>query len=193
MKTLCFRLSGLVAGLAALAFVAGTPAMAQDAGANKPAQPGVSKAFGDWTVQCFQKASVSRCEMLEILADKKSGRRVLGISIQRIDAQNRTLIQIAVPLRVLLQSGVVLSSDTFTSDVLRYRLCDGQGCYAGTLADDATIKALGQATKAQMKIVFVNGKKIDLNFSLNGFAAAHNALLEMSHDKAAPAVEPGKK
>ena len=97
MKTLCFRLSGLVAGLAALAFVAGMPAMAQDAGANKPAQPSETKSFGDWTVQCFQKASASRCEMLEILADKKSGRRVLGISIQRIAAQNRTLIQIAVP------------------------------------------------------------------------------------------------
>ena len=35
-----------------------------------------------------------------------------------------------MPLGVMLQNGAVLSSDTYTSGVLRYRLCDMQGCYS---------------------------------------------------------------
>ena len=88
-------------------------------------------------------------------------------------------MQIAMPLGVLVQNGAVLSTDTYTSPVLHYRLCDLQGCYAVTALDAAAFKAFGRATKAEMQIISVEGKRFNIGFSLNGFTAAHDALLQM--------------
>jgi invasion protein IalB len=126
--------------------------------------------------------------MIELLVNKKSGRRVLGVLIMYNQAQSQNVIQIAMPLGVLVQSGAVLSSDTYTSGVLRFRLCDVQGCYTLAPLDDNAIKALGRATKAEMKIVSADGKKFNIGFSLNGFTAAHNALVEMTRQKPAGAA-----
>jgi invasion protein IalB len=198
MKSVRFRFVGLLAGLAAFSILTGVAA-AQDTApapseANKPAQPSETKNFGDWTVRCYPSSSTTPCEMLELLVNKKSGRRVLGVLIIYNPAQNQNVMQIATPLGVLVQSGVVIGSDTYTSAVLRYRLCDVQGCYALAPLDDDAIKTLGRATKAEMRIASADGKKFNLVFSLNGFTAAHNALVEMtrqkSHGAPAPATEP---
>ncbi|HEY0281101.1 MAG TPA: invasion associated locus B family protein, partial [Rhizomicrobium sp.] len=136
------------------------------------------------------------CEMIELLVNKKSGRRVLGVLIVYNPTENQNLMQVAMPLGVMVQNGAVLSSDTYTSPVLRYRLCDMQGCYAVAPLDDAAVKALGRATKAFMKIVSADGKKFDLSFSLNGFTAAHSALVDMTRRSAssapAAAAEPAR-
>jgi invasion protein IalB len=199
MKSVRVRFAGLVAGLAALSFLTGA-ALAQEsasapAAANKPVQPSETKNFGDWTVRCYPAASAMPCEMIELLVNKKSGRRVLGVLIIYNQAQNQNLVQIAMPLGVMLQNGAVLSSDTYTSAVLRFRLCDVQGCYTLAPLDDNAVKALGRATKAEMKIVSADGKKVNLSFSLNGFTAAHNALVEMTRQKPAgapaAATQPG--
>ena len=122
--------------------------------------------------------------MIELLVNKKTGRRVLGVLIVYNQTRNQSLMQIALPLGVLLQSGAVLSSDIYTSGVMRYRLCDTQGCYVVAALDDDAIKALGHATKAEMRIVSADGKKFNISFSLNGFGAAYNALLDMTRQKA---------
>ena len=195
MKSVRFRFAGLIAGLAAVSFLTGA-ALAQEAAsaapaaANKPLQPSETKNFGDWTVRCYPATSTVPCEMIELLVNKKSGRRVLGVMIIYNAAQNQNVMQVAMPLGVMLQTGVVLGSDTYTSAVLRYRLCDIQGCYSVAPLDDDAIKALGRATKAEMRIVSADGKKFALNFSLNGFTAAHEALVEMTRQKPSGAPAP---
>ena len=198
MKSVRFRFVCLFAGLAAVSIFAGAAA-AQDAApapaeANKPVQPSETKNFGDWTVRCYPASSTTPCEMLELLVNKKSGRRVLGVLIIYNPAQDQNLMQVATPLGVLVQSGAILGSDTYTSAVLHYRLCDIQGCYALAALNDDAVKALGRATKAELRIVAADGKKFSLSFSLSGFTAAHNALVEMTRQKSsskpAPATGP---
>jgi len=195
MKSVRFRFAGLFTGLAAFSLLATVTAQAQGtastpAAANKPVQPSETKEFGDWTVRCYPVASATPCEMIELLVNKKSGRRVLGVLVIYNQAQNQSLMQIALPLGVMLQNGAVLSSDTYTSGVLHYRICDMQGCYAlAPLGNDA-IESLGRATKAEMKIVSVDGKKFNIAFSLNGFTAAHSALLELTRKKSSGASSP---
>jgi invasion protein IalB len=195
MKSVRFQFAGLFAGLAAFSLLATVTAQAQGtasapAAANKPVQPSETKEFGDWTVRCYPVASATPCEMIELLVNKKSGRRVLGVLVIYNQAQNQSLMQIALPLGVMLQNGAVLSSDTYTSGVLHYRICDMQGCYAlAPLGNDA-IESLGRATKAEMKIVSVDGKKFNIAFSLNGFTAAHSALLELTRKKSSGASLP---
>lgn len=194
MKSVRFRFAGLIAGLAAVSILTGAAAAQSSApapaDANKPVQPSETKEFGDWTVRCYPASSTTPCEMIELLVNKKSGRRVLGVLIMYNQTQNQNVIQIAMPLGVMLQSGAVLSSDTYTSEVLHYRLCDVQGCYTFAPLNDDAVKALGRATKAEMRIVSADGKKFNLAFSLSGFTAAHNALVEMTRQKPAGAPAP---
>jgi len=198
MKSVLFRFSGLVAGIAALSLLAApvlaAPAAAPAAAApqqkvdpNRPPQPSETKEFGDWSVRCYPVTSPSPCEMVELLVNKKTGRRVLSVLIAYIPSRNQHVMQIGLPLGVMLQNGAVLSSDTYTSDVLHFRRCDAQGCYVETPIDSGSLSALARATKAQMQIVSVDGKKFQLVFSLNGFTPAHNALVELTKQKATAA------
>lgn len=191
MKSVRFRFACLFAGLTALSL--GAPALAQAPAANSNQQmaPSENKEFGDWTVRCYPAAAKVPCEMIEMLVNKKTGRRVLGLLIVYNKEKDRHVMQIAMPLGVLVQNGAVMSTDTFTSPVLHYRLCDMQGCYAITALDDDTIKALGRATKGEMQIVSAEGKKFNIGFSLNGFTAAHDALLQMTQKAPAPAPAQG--
>ncbi len=199
MKSVRIRFAGLFAGFAALSLLTGAasakaaspakPTPTASADASKPAQPTETKDFGDWTVRCYSASAGTPCEMIELLVNKKSGRRVLGVLIVYNPSNNQNVMQVAMPLGVMLQNGAVLNADTYTSGVLHYRLCDMQGCYALTALDDGAIKALGRATKAQVNIVSADGKKFDIGFSLNGFTAAHSALMDMTR-KAPPPVAP---
>jgi invasion protein IalB len=179
MKSVRFRFACLFAGLTAISLAAPAPAQNQAPAANKPMEPSETKNFGDWTVRCYPPAAKVRCEMIELLVNKKTGRRVLGVLIVYDKEKDQHVMQIAMPLGVLVQNGAVLSTDTYTSPVLHYRLCDLQGCYAVTALDAAAFKAFGRATKAEMQIISVEGKRFNIGFSLNGFTAAHDALLQM--------------
>ena len=205
MKTIHSGFVGLVAGAVALTMLvapawSAKPAPAaqpQIAASNKPIEPSENKNFGDWTVRCYPVSSPTPCEMLQLLVNKKTGQRVLGVVILYAPSRDQSIMQIALPLGVMLQSGAVLSSDTFKSSVLHYGRCDAQGCYVVLPVDNDTMGALGRATKAEMQIVSVDGKKYNLAFSLNGFTAGHSALMDLARQKAtaapaAPAPAPSE-
>ena len=140
-----------------------------------------TKSVGDWVVRCFPVKSPSPCDMFELLADKRSGRRVLGLSIAYLPGQDRHAIQIALPLGVAFNKGVVLASDTYTTPLLRYRRCDRAGCYVEGLIDNGSIDALARATSgAKVKFSAYGGRDIELPFSLNGFAEAHSTMSDLA-------------
>jgi invasion protein IalB len=184
----------LIAGLAAGALLA-VSAAAQSApdnngggaGGGAPITPSETKPFGDWTVRCFPvQKSPSPCDMFELLANKKSGDRVMSVSIAYLPATDKHVIQIAVPLGVLIQKGVVLSSDNFTSPVLRYRRCDRGGCYVEMLFDNQAVNALASSTgPAKIKVVAFGGKSFEIPFSLTGFSDAHGAMTDLARKKVA--------
>jgi invasion protein IalB len=173
------------AALAALS-LSGT-SFAQEAQAPKPT---LTKEFGSWTVQCFEQNSASRCKMVEILINKKTGMRVLGISFQYIAEQKRSLVEIGVPLGITLQNGAMLKTDTFSSGTLRYSICDQQGCYVMMAADEKLASTISRSTKANVEWVsYGDGKKVSLAFPLDGFAAAYQEMISSSSaaKSAAPA------
>lgn len=189
-------------GLAAALLAA--PALAQDAPAddqgqqqqqaNKPVQPNEVKEFGDWTVRCYPVKSPTPCEMLELRVAKKTGQRVLGVTLAYMAARDAHVVQIAVPLGVSIANGLVLESDTYKSPVIKFRRCDQLGCYVEAAMGNDIISALGRATKAQADVVAADGKRFNLVFSLKGFNEAHASLVELakSHSSgaAAPAAKP---
>jgi invasion protein IalB len=185
---------GALASCALLALAAFVPAAAQQAAPGQgPLTATDTKNIGDWEVRCFPVKSPSPCDMFELLADKKTGRRVLSLSIAYVPSQDRHAIQIALPLGVALARGVIISSDTYTSPVMHYRRCDRGGCYVEGLIDNAAIDSIGRASAAKVQFFAydgANGRLFDLPFSVKGFNEAHSAMSEMArtHTKGAAAA-----
>ncbi len=172
--------------LAALFLAVAAPALAQTAPQQParpaaPLEPNETKVVGDWMVRCFPVKSPSPCDMFELLADKKSGRRLMSFSIAYIPSQDRHAIQIALPLGVALAKGVFITSDSYNSPQMRYRRCDRMGCYVEGLIDNASIDALSRSPSgAKVKFSAYGGQTIDLPFSLKGFVEAHSTMSDMA-------------
>lgn len=168
-----------------------TVAAAAQNAPGQPLAPSETKQFGDWMVRCFAvDKSPSPCDMFEVLADKKSGNRILSVSIAYIPSTDKHVIQVAVPLGVVIQKGLLLTSDKYTSPVLNYRRCDRGGCYIEMLIDNAAVDSLAASTGPAM-VKFVYGDKpFDIPFSLKGFSDAHGAMTDLARKKAASASAP---
>jgi invasion protein IalB len=178
----------ILGAFAGLMLVAGAAA-AQDAPA--PQKPPEVKQIGDWTVRCFAIQSPSPCDMYQELDDKASRQRVLSFSIAYVPSMDRHGVQITVPLEISIPKGLVIQTDSFTSPVLKYRRCDRQGCYVEMAMDSASIASLSRSGKdAKVKIVADSGRSFDLKFSLNGFSAAHDYMVEQARTKAKTPAKP---
>jgi len=177
----------LTAGALALA-LAFAPAFAATPPAAAPGslQPTDTKAYADWTVRCYPVQSPSPCDMFQVLAQKQTGQRVMSISLAYMPSQDKHVIQIAVPLGVAIQKGLVIESPAYTSPTLSYRRCDRAGCYVEMFLPNEAVNALaGGSGGGKMKIAVMNGKTFEIAFSLNGFADAHGAMQDLARKKVA--------
>jgi invasion protein IalB len=166
---------------------------APDAGA-APAGPGRPdvKTVGDWFVRCFPVQSPSPCDIFQELDDQRSRQRVLALSIAYVPSLDRHAVQITVPLEISIPRGVIIQTDSYTSPVMRYRRCDRNGCYVEMAVDNALIESLSKSGPAgKVNIVADSGKSYALNFSLKGFAAAHDEMVSQTRAKAKPVAKPG--
>jgi len=165
-----------------------SPASAQ---APQPQQP--AKIIGDWGVHCAAAASPAPCEMQQTATQSKTHRRVSSVSIALVPKQNRYILQIAVPLGVALSKGMKIIATGYNGKAMAYRRCDSAGCYVEGLSDAKTIDALGGATgAAKIEVASMNGRTVDLPFSLRGFADARKEMEDRAREKAgsAPAAPP---
>jgi invasion protein IalB len=179
-----------VAGVLALGLLSVGAAYAENAPTG-PVQPNETKPFGDWTVRCYPVKSPSPCDMFELLANKQTQQRVLSVSIAYMPAGDRHVIQIAVPLGVSIQRGLILQSDTYTSPALHYRRCDRGGCYVEMLMQNDAVQALATAGgQAKVRVFAVTGKAFEIPFSLNGFSDAHGAMQDLARKKVAGTATP---
>ena len=182
--------AGLVLGCAA--------AFAQEAPA-APGRPEV-KTIGDWMVRCFPVANTNPCDMFQEQVrgdDPQSRQRVLTFSLAFVPSMNRHILQITVPLDVAIQKGVTLQAGDYKSPLMKYRMCNREGCFVQIAPDNAVIEALARATvpNAGVNIVADGGKAFSLPVSLKGFAAAHDDMVAQNRAKAksAPAGDAAAK
>ena len=174
--------AGIFAGL----LLACGTASAQQA-AEPPGQP-VTKTVGEWEVRCFPVANGHPCDMFQEMANKETRQRILSFSLTYDPSLDRHLLQITVPLEVSIQKGLTIQSGGYISPVLKYRMCTRDGCFVQTVPDNGMIEALAKSgPDAKLNIVADNGKSFGLQFSLKGFAAAHDDMVAQARAKAKPA------
>jgi invasion protein IalB len=176
----------LAAAFAGLMLACGAASAQQAA---PPGRPDV-KTVGDWQVRCFPVNNSNPCDMFQEMANKDSRQRILSISVAFNPSLDRHLLQITVPLDISIQKGLTIQSDSYTSPVLKYRMCTREGCFVQMAADNAMIEALAKSgPEAKLNIVGDNGKSYGLQFSLKGFAAAHDDMVAQARAKAKPVAQ----
>ena len=181
------RLNRLMFGVVGAAIFAASPAPAQTA-----AQPQTqitaneSKNVGDWLVRCFPVKSPTPCDMLYILAVKRTGQVMLSMRIAYAPANDKHIILIGVPLGVSFAKGIVVTTDNGATPPLQFQRCDREGCYVQSVLDSASMDTLARSTAANTKVIFAayNGRTISLAFPLNGFAEARQTLDQLAKGRA---------
>ena len=180
-------LAGIFAGLV----LAAGSASAQPAPDAAPGRP-ETKTVGDWMVRCFPVNNPNPCDVFQELADQRTRQRVLSVSLAYAPSMDRHLLQITVPLDVAIQKGVTIQTDSYTSPVLKYRMCSREGCFVQTAPDNAMIQGLTRSgPDAKVNIVADGGKRYGIKISLKGFSAAHDEMVSQARVKAKPAAKTG--
>ena len=165
-------------------------AIAQPAAPAAPGGPEV-KTVEDWFVRCFKIDSPSPCDMYQELDNRETRQRILSLSIAYVPSLDRHALQITVPLEVAIPKGLVIQTDSYKSPVLKYRRCDRNGCYVEQAVDNALVEGLAKSGPAgKVNIVADGGKSFSLNFSLKGFAAAHDDMVAQARTKAKAVEKP---
>lgn len=171
----------IAAGALALGLLSIAPALAQEAGT--PTGPTETKQYDDWMVRCFPVKSPSPCDMFEMLANKQTKQRMMSLSIAYVPKSDGNVIQIAVPLGVMIQKGLVLATDSYTSPMLHFRRCDRGGCYVEMIMPPDMVSALSAATDSKITIYADGGKVYNIPFTIKGFNEAHGAMADLARKK----------
>lgn len=188
MKRPWKNLGGLALGAITLVWChVAVSAVVPHAAAPVPPKPAVvapgplpGQSFGDWGTRCFPVNGGAPCDMFQLLVDNRTKQRVMSVSIAYGPQRSQYLIQIAVPLEVALQKGVLIQTPTYRSARLDYRRCT-DACLVETTIDAAALGAIGRGTGIGSVIVCDRtGRQISLRLSLNGFSNALAAMRELN-------------
>ena len=181
----------ILAALALLA-AAGPQAFAQsnattssaNADVSQPQQPltaNETQHVGDWLVRCFPVKAPAPCDMLYILAVKKTGQMLLSLRFAYAPAQDKNLFQIGVPLGVSFAKGLVISSDAGASSPLPFVHCDRTGCFVESTMDNASMDTLTNAPGgAKVRFVMFGGQNLAMPFPMNGFTQARQSMVQLA-------------
>jgi invasion protein IalB len=184
-------MKSVLMGAAMSILLAPGAALAQQA-ADAAARPEV-KNVEDWIVRCFPIQSPSPCDMFQEQDAQQSRQRVLSLSIAYVPSLDRHALQVSVPLDISIPKGLTIQTDAYTSPVLKYRRCDRNGCYVEQAVDNALVESLAKASGSGKVNIFAdNGKSYALNFSLKGFAAAHDDMVAQAKAKAKSVEKPAE-
>ncbi len=171
--------------------LAWSPASAQNA-----AQPTVTDSHisGDWIVRCFH-AQTNVCEMMQVMIDRINKVKVASISISYIPKSDSYLGRFSAPLGVAFDAGLGLEFGAFRANDLKYRLCAKDGCYVIGMCPPQMIDAMKGmgANKGAMDIQMIDGRKLQIPITLNGFADGVELLKKWSIEKASAGDKSDKK
>ena len=177
------KIKPVLTGAFAALVLGSAAAFAQEAPA-APGRPDV-KTVGDWMVRCFPVENTNPCDMFQESVNQQSRQRVLSFSLAFVPSMNRHIMQITVPLDVAIQKGVTIQADNYTSPVMKYRMCNREGCFVQLAPDNAVIDALAKAANAKINVVADGGgKTFPIPLSLKGFSAAHDDMVSQARAKA---------
>ncbi len=128
-----------------------------------------------------QPKTVKQCGMLQSAqaSDRKGISMTLVMGTAKQDKKTITMMRILVPIGVYLPLGIALEIDGAPVGRVPFTRCLPQICTAVAEASPETLGKMRKGAKANFIIYEQPGVGINLPLSLQGFTAAHKALLAL--------------
>ena len=150
------------------------------------AQDMETAVYKDWTLRCQPRDGLPSCDMYQSIVDRQQDRQILQISLAHSEELEKYALQAIVPLGFLIQPGVLVRVDGGAQeggadfDSLRITRCEANGCFLEGEATPAMIEAFAAGAEGQVIMLDRQGKAMAIPFSLQGFDAARQAMLDRS-------------
>lgn len=140
--------------------------------------------FGQWAVKCGDQQDEgaarahTRCHIYQNLVQKDERRRVLRVSVGYARETGKPVMIFALPLGVWLPPGVAVQVDGGETLQIPIQICLPGGCGATHNIGAELRSQLQTAAKMQVTVYSADQQPVTLPVSLDGYAAAFEALSE---------------
>jgi invasion protein IalB len=159
--------------VALIAIASGLAASLSPAAAQNPH----GKAFGDWRIRCNSATGApSKCQMVQNVIVKDSGRPILQSVIGFIDDAPNPIGVFVLPLGIYLPAGLTLQIDKGQIYEMSLEICGQKGCRVRFSIDDALLRTFKNGNVAEVGFQTGLQKPITVPLSLKGFTAAIGQL-----------------
>jgi len=143
-----------------------------------------AQVYGSWIYRCAvtsQPNAVPKkfCAVEQQMVLNQGGKTIPLMTLAVVSVKSpgvSHITNIVAPLDVLLGPGIAISVDAVKPQVMPFTFCNTQGCWVVGSPVDAFLHEAHGAKLGHAEVAMLNGRKLTINFSLNGFAPALAAL-----------------
>ena len=142
------------------------------------AQESSPKPQNNWSVGCTSTArgAETDCRMEQQIVVAKTRQLLLQATITIPGTTRKPILIFKSPTQLLLTAGVTVDVDGTLSENLPYYTCDTQNCFARAQLSDALLAAMKKGAELNVSFDNLNGNKIKVAMSLEGFTAAYTKV-----------------
>lgn len=143
------------------------------------ASPQQAASADPWTVNCSTAATATdlQCQATQNLTEKKTGQRVLTVTIRKESGgKPGYAMLLALPHGLFLPAGVTYQVDNGPKSTAVIQTSDRNGTYAVVPVSPDVLTAMKAGTKLDVGMESVTRKKVIIPVSLAGFTAAIGKL-----------------
>jgi invasion protein IalB len=133
--------------------------------------------FEAWQFTCVEEQSQKICDLRELVFDQNTEEVVSYLSIT-INPDSLAQMQIAFPHAVNLKSSVQLQIDENDPLELNYAYCNQSACFIAEIIADNFINMFKAGNQITLKVLLLDNREATITYSLLGFTAGYNKLLE---------------
>lgn len=135
------------------------------------------KEFEAFQYSCVEEQSQKVCDLKGFVFDS-STQEIVSFMSFNVNLDGLTQLQIALPHAVNLKSAVILQIDDNDPFELDYTFCNPTACYLAEIVADNFINSLKSGNQLTLKVLLLDNREATINYSLVGFTAGYNYLLE---------------
>ena len=133
--------------------------------------------FEAWQFTCVEEQSQKICDLRELVFDQNTEEVVSYLSIT-INPDSLAQMQIAFPHAVNLKNSVQLQIDENDPLELNYAYCNQSACFIAEIIADNFINMFKVGNQITLKVLLLDNREATITYSLLGFTAGYNKLLE---------------
>ena len=170
--------AGMVMAAAALIWLAGGVAMAQDqkpAAGDKAAENATTMEGKTWVKVCGEdpKKKKKVCVIAqEIRAE--TGQFLASVAIREIEGDKKKVLAVFTPTIMLLQPGLRVQIDKNKQIAGKYAICFPDRCYAEIPISNDVIGQLKRGKEITITTLNQQARGVNFKLTLNGFTAAYD-------------------